>query len=105
MTAMQQKSFTFFLMAYELEEPLAALMISSARHLVRRLISIADKSKMQTFAAAAAIVVTKHDSKIQVKKGGDEKSNKRGVKGKANKTIKNTQETLSKTLSYSITPH
>lgn len=46
MKAMQQKSFTFFLMAYELEEPLAALMISSARHLVRRLISIVDKSRL-----------------------------------------------------------
>ncbi len=28
----QNVFFTFFLMAYELEEPLAALMISSARH-------------------------------------------------------------------------
>ena len=28
-----KRRFTFFLMAYELEDPLAALMISSAKHL------------------------------------------------------------------------
>ena len=48
-----------------------------------------NRRQKQTSAAAAAIVVTKHDTNIKVRKGGDGRGKKRGAKGKVN-TTKNT---------------
>ncbi len=47
---MQKGQFTFFLIAYELEEPLAALMISSAKHL----------KECSVHDAAAAVTSQRH---------------------------------------------